>query len=99
MSQFLEECGCMNLNLAYTKHLLEPSDFCQESISEESVRRFCKECANIRVVRSGSSIAAAEFEGKSPHREILIEDQWTRYLDRIIPCYNKSCFLAINWSQ
>jgi len=40
-----------------------------ESISEESVRRFCKECANIRVVRSGSSIAAAEFEGKSPFRD------------------------------
>ena len=34
------------------------------------MRRFCKECANIRVVRSGSSIAAAEFEGKSPHRDI-----------------------------
>ena len=33
------------------------------------MRRFCKECANIRVVRSGSSIAAAEFEGKSPHRD------------------------------
>ena len=62
----------MKLVWTKSKYVHNHPLFCQESVSEESVRRFCKECANIRVVRSGSSIAAAEFEGKSPHRDVLI---------------------------
>ena len=42
----------------------------QESISEALVKRFCKESQNLRLIRTGSSLAS-EYEGESPHKSAI----------------------------